>query len=307
MSAHVIKKLAKNRPEISRIDDKIEVFGRPGGYFVNTLLPFDVKNYGAVSWIENTNNIEDSIIDSLEQFIQMFGFCGGAPLFSLSGITSALGLLLGGLVVFSFIFVGKIVYRLNDERRMVYWIAIMSLIVTAIEQAYLNHSNHASYWLPIIPFVIAVLFICVSEIDTKVMSELLLEIIIVLIICCSIGTLSNAVERPHRGNQQLHQVAQWLEDKDYCQGFASFWNGAAITEMTNGKVEVWHSRTDEEIPTQYKWLQKKSHLNLPQGQVFVILSETDTPVAKYHIIQDYNARLEYTDGVYRVYIIDDFK
>ena len=31
MSAHVIKKLAKNRPEISRIDDKIEVFGRPEG------------------------------------------------------------------------------------------------------------------------------------------------------------------------------------------------------------------------------------------------------------------------------------
>ena len=48
-------------------------------------------------------------------------------------------------------------------------------------------------------------------------------------------------------------------DNGYTEGYATFWNGNAMTELTNGKLDVWtlQSLDEDYVPN---WLQRKDHL-----------------------------------------------
>lgn len=79
------------------------------------------------------------------------------------------------------------------------------------------------------------------------------------------------------------EVAQTLVEQGYTQGYATFWNANVLTELSNGKLEVWHwndgvehIETLEDINNVYKWLQAKSHVQAPPaGRLFILLSANE--------------------------------
>lgn len=67
-------------------------------------------------------------------------------------------------------------------------------------------------------------------------------------------------------------------------GYATFWNANVLTELSNGKIEVWswgvessdefrNMTSPDEI---YEWLQLKDHKKeRPEGKVFILLSNAE--------------------------------
>lgn len=71
-------------------------------------------------------------------------------------------------------------------------------------------------------------------------------------------------------------AAAWLTENGYTQGFASFWNGNILTELSDGKLEmyVYGELTEPELTP---WLQETCHLtDAPEGRAFVFVGYLET-------------------------------
>ncbi len=78
-----------------------------------------------------------------------------------------------------------------------------------------------------------------------------------------------------RTNDNFQQIAAVLEEKEYRNGYATFWNANVLTELSSNSIEVWTvEQFDEQTaknPHMKKWLQLKMHdKTLPKGKTFLI-------------------------------------
>ena len=68
-------------------------------------------------------------------------------------------------------------------------------------------------------------------------------------------------------------AAQFLVQNGYQDGYASFWDGNVMTELTDGTLNVW-TLTPNSVPELRPWLQVTSHLQTPpQGKIFFVISK----------------------------------
>ena len=91
----------------------------------------------------------------------------------------------------------------------------------------------------------------------------------VCFVAVSIGSGMRYFTSGYRVNPHLAEVCDWLVDNGYTQGYASFWNGNVLTEWSDGQIEVWVPY-DFNTMQPYEWLQKTSHANPPEGQIFLL-------------------------------------
>ena len=84
-------------------------------------------------------------------------------------------------------------------------------------------------------------------------------------------------------NAEYRAISEALRAENYSDGFATFWNGNILTEISNGQVEVWNwipstiKLVEQENPAEvYRVLQRKSHDEAPPaGKMFVLLQKND--------------------------------
>ena len=79
----------------------------------------------------------------------------------------------------------------------------------------------------------------------------------------------------HEENEH-EAAAAWLTENGYTQGFASFWNGNILTELSDGELEmyVYGELTEPELTP---WLQETRHLtDVPEGRTFVFVGYLET-------------------------------
>lgn len=77
---------------------------------------------------------------------------------------------------------------------------------------------------------------------------------------------------------EYRKIAKAAVDAGYTAGYASFWNGDVLTELSDGKLEMWvwnwesNQNGAERIDDIFVWLQKADHAEAePTGPCFVLL------------------------------------
>lgn len=88
-------------------------------------------------------------------------------------------------------------------------------------------------------------------------------------------------------NQEIIEISQILSEENIDSGYASFWNGNVLTELTNGKVESWTFLNEEEFSNGlkndindpheflYEWLQKKEHFTeFPKNNFYLVIDKS---------------------------------
>lgn len=78
----------------------------------------------------------------------------------------------------------------------------------------------------------------------------------------------------YRINPHLETICDWLVGQGYTQGYATFWNGNVLTEWSNGQIEMWVTEDFNDMEM-HQWLQKSSHQQPPEGQVFLITTQEE--------------------------------
>ncbi len=87
----------------------------------------------------------------------------------------------------------------------------------------------------------------------------------------------------------LKELSDALAEQGYQSGYASYWNGNIMTELSEGRFEMynWDDYVDGKVDVEelYIWLQPVSHAEKkPEGKVFILLSaeeETLCPLVRY--------------------------
>ena len=77
-------------------------------------------------------------------------------------------------------------------------------------------------------------------------------------------------------------IADKMVAEGYENGYATFWNGNVMTELSGGKIQMWvwsdatWDQHGTDVDTMYQWLQLTSHdTERPAGKVFVLFSRKE--------------------------------
>ena len=278
------------------------------GYFVsNAVLSrmYDFKSYNFIVW----NRDEDwfTLDRILMDFFHEFGYENGSGVFHFGGIAVAVGLLLGCWMFFCI--VRLLLLRLDKLERndkLLVLLLVAMLAVCGVAYTYF-HEYYLYFWLMNMPVAIAVMAVEIKTEDFHILGarQLLGVGLAACFTLCAVSTVRQEQEQPYLANKGLNTAAEWLVDNGYTQGYSTFWNGNAMTELTSGKLEVWtlQSLDRDDVPN---WLQPKSHLTTdPEHPFLLIDTETDGPAENAKLIQYGDCTEVYNDGRYVIYDFAD--
>ena len=272
------------------------------GYFVsNAVLSrlYDFKSYNFITWNRDENwfTLDRILMD----FFHEFGYENGAGLFHFAGIAAGVGLLLGGWMFFCIVRLLLRLKKLGTVDRLLVLLLVAMLGVCGISYAYF-HEYYLYFWLMNMPVAIAVMAVEIKTEDFRLPGarQLLALALGCCFTLCAVSTVRQEMEHPYLAHKGLKTAADWLVDNGYTQGYATFWNGNAMIEMTSGKLDVWTLRdlNSDDLP---EWLQSKQHMMTdPQHPFLLVDVESDT-IPQNSLMQYADCTEVYNDGRYIVY------
>ncbi len=128
------------------------------------------------------------------------------------------------------------------------------------------------------------------------------------------GILISSVSRfVHYGNMdktaELRPIVEYLtEEQGISEGYATFWNGNVLTELSDGLIEVWLWEND--IPAQndveavMPWLQAVDHqTEKPAGRLFLLFGEGEYAECPFKAALDM-VEADYRSDNYLIFIFD---
>ncbi|WP_337756466.1 hypothetical protein [Gemmiger sp.] len=277
------------------------------GYFVsNAVLSrmYDFKSYNFIVW----NRDEDwfTLDRILMDFFHEFGYENGSGVFHFGGIAAAVGLLLGCWMFFCIVRLLLRLDKLERNDKLLVLLLVAMLAVCGVAYTYF-HEYYLYFWLMNMPVAIAVMAVEIKTEDFHILGarQLLGVGLAACFTLCAVSTVRQEQEHPYLAHKGLNTAAEWLVDNGYTQGYSTFWNGNAMTELTSGKLEVWtlQSLDRDDVPN---WLQPKSHLTTdPEHPFLLIDTETDGPAENAKLIQYGDCTEVYDDGRYVIYDFAD--
>lgn len=224
----------------------------------------------------NINNI----LLVIGNYLQSLGFLNNdyfvteIKILSFNGILGIFGLI--NIIIF--------IFALCTMLRNKYFSTLIDkLLFVFIISAYLSgicifsltkEPSNGSYWLPFIPFSFVIIELFTENIKEHNCNNgfIKMGILTSFIICSFINTTWYLNNNP-RSHENLHNVAQWLQENGCKKVVAEFWEGNALTEYSNGSIEAFVIN-DFEYPSIYELLQTKDHKNAPlEKNTYVVIPE----------------------------------
>lgn len=240
------------------------------GYAVNGGVLSRIYHFQDQSYVAFTGCSLERLELFLNALLDSFGWQEG-KLFSPTLLFNLAAL---ALLIFSFWFAFRLVLRSRrfpPEHRLIGAFLLTGTLCFALLYGLTNSGHSDRYLLPL-----AILFVPLLEIanadcapvrrpDARLLTGCLAA---VLLLRAGLDYRQAAVAvNPNRG------AAEFLAENGYENGYASFWDGNIMTELTDGKVQVW-TLTPNSVPELRAWLQPVSHLEAPpQGKVFFVISK----------------------------------
>ena len=276
------------------------------GYIINSKVlakMYSFKSFSGVTW--NRFGVDWTLDRVLMDFFHEFGYRDGVGVFHFSGIASGIGLLIGAWMFFCIVRVAWRYKKLNVTERLI--IALMLTMLAVCGVAYTYFGDYSQYfWLPCMPVAIAVMMIEIKTEDLHLPGAraVLTLVLAGAITLCSLNNVRQESEHPALAHVGLDKVADWLVDNGYKEGYATFWNGNCMVEMTSGKLDVWMPGDLNNVNIE-GWLQPDYHLTRYPEHPFVLVdTATDGPAEECGLIKNGHGIEVYNDGRYAVYAFD---
>ena len=190
---------------------------------------------------------------------------------------------------------------------------LFDYLIFVLLYVFTNMAYVDRYYLPLTILYIPLITLFFNEVEINIfnINKKYIYVLFVLIVFVQ-GVAYMYSYNNFDGNVEQREILKVLEDNDYKNGYASFWNGNVYTELSNGEIEFWvFQDTDLEnvqsFDELYQWLQIKDHMsNKPSGKVFVLLSNEEyksTPLKKY-LNED---NVIYNSGNYIIFGYDSYE
>ncbi len=276
------------------------------GYLIN----FKVlsKKYQFAFWdIEYKDFSIESLITAFNGILRTFGYVGG-KVFSFTTVLNIcvfVVIMLTVISIYTGISGGRLGTSYLSKFLSVYFLS--AIIIQTVLYTFTNMPYADRYYIPVLIFVIPIINIVIKEIryDIKVKKIISISVLLLLYGCSFYKWRQwNKVDT----TAQIREITNYLSDINVEKGYATFWNGNIMTELSNGKVEVWAASGAEELFKKdniNRWLQLSDHVeNKPEGKIFVLLTQEEYNSFSQMMppIQD----VAFSNEGYILYIFDHF-
>ena len=279
------------------------------GYVVNKA--FIEPNFYFADWggIKITGFSAERLVDMLFGILRFFGYSYGerSDPFG-SGVSCLIGM------VFFICLLGIILKRIecSDEMWIMVAYVVCALVMLAGLYSFTDLLYSDRYSMSALAFAIPIIFVSLDR--ARLRKWLKIGVVIVLVA----GILSCGIGRYVRYGQtdktkELRMAAQYLEEQGVGEGYATFWNGNVLSELSDGFLEVWCWNDDVSQLTSpdhlLAWLQDMDHETEKPGKgvgkVFILLSQNEYEECYFKDTLDY---LEGYDGIegYKLYIFENY-
>ena len=278
------------------------------GYSYNSMVlshSYSYMNQNNTVWQNFTFSRAFSV---LEDFLKIWGYPFqpfrnlDVSLFSLNGILSLFGIFFTILVLVGYYFLAKKLKSFPIELKTTGLSCLTMLLVPYLIFVFCSSNTYGSYFLPGMGFYIIGLQLAYESFPYRLRNgkTILTAFLLTTVILSSINTANLFIKYPLRSNPQMPVIAELLEEQNYKQCVATFWNGNVVTELTNGDIDAWVV-TDFNSKAVNTWLQKKEHINnLPTGRCAVIFSNAEYQNLGCDLLSEKDASLIYNDENYIV-------
>lgn len=267
------------------VSSLISIFGAFCGYIINTKIL--TKIYQFQDW----NNILFSKFDIqkigllINNILESYGWRTG-DVFSTVLISNVSCVFFIGLTVISIVYAIKNSKKVSKEYLHLSLFYLSAIVIFFGLYACTNMIIAARYNLPIIVFSIPLIFLFVKEVDFKnkdIMKYKNLILYAFVLILCMSSLCNYNYWRYTDKTLEKRKIADVLVEKEYFSGYATFWQANVVTELSNGKIDIWSwcdsgdngegLKDITDINTTFEWLQKTSHKNnYPSGKVFLLFT-----------------------------------
>lgn len=222
-------------------------------------------------------------LEGLEQvlggLLQAFGYRSGENVFSLPLLYCALGGLLFVLSLYSSFAILKNREDYIQKQQFAALFYLVSLTVLCLLYCLTSMVFTVRYVVQAAVLGLLPIVSCFSQKERygRVGSLIILGLCCFALLC---GALHYNEMRKEDKTGTQRQCVDFLVENGYTQGYASFWNGNVVTELSDGALELWvwdekfaQLQDPDEI---VGFLQARSHLQPPgEGKVFVLLSANE--------------------------------
>ena len=243
------------------------------GYLINMTvlrLHFDYYSYSINFRSISVNRFRDVIAF----YFMNFGYSDG-KLFSVNLIHNAVCFAWIGLFVVSLISGLRrkekdLYFRFSLLTLVTYLIYVLAFLFTDVD--FKDRHSLVLIWMSL-PLIFFWFEEIKKKLDMKFIPVICFTGLMLLTSSCQYKTLFARDDL-----SELRKIAAFLAENSYKEGYATFWNGNVLTELTNGYLDVRVNAVQEDVGDNcdktFEWLQLKSHVYThPDGKVFCVVSE----------------------------------
>ena len=301
------------------VSSLISIFGAFCGYIINAKIL--TKIYQFQDW----NNILFSKFDIqkigllINNILESYGWRTG-DVFSTVLISNVSCVFFIGLTIVSIVYAIKNSKKVSKEYLHLSLFYLSAIVIFFGLYTCTNMIIAARYNLPIIVFSIPLIFLFVKEVDFRnkdiMKYKNLILYAFVLILCMSSLCNYNYWKYTDK-TLEKRKIADVLVEKEYFSGYATFWQANVVTELSNGKIDIWSwcdsgdngegLKNITDINTTFEWLQKTSHKNnYPSGKVFLLFTIDEFNNFNWkNQLEKYN-EIIYQSDYYIIYGFDNY-
>ena len=218
-------------------------------------------------------------------FLELLGWRGGVPLFSLAGLCN---LCIAGVLLLGGIMTARVSLALTPQQqaqRRLMQAALAALGVNLFCFLFIEGTYLPRYLIPAVLLLVPVLAVSVQR-----ERSLRLKACFVLLLCALVGmgsalTMAEARTQAAQADAQsedLMDIGAQLIDAGYTHGYGTFWNVRVLEERTGGAltftgVDLMETEEGAVCPVSLgmiRWLEPDgaSHLNACPGKTFLLLT-----------------------------------
>ncbi len=263
----------------------INILFSGAGYLINNSILAKKYNFQQHGNINFTKINSDSIFELLSDILHTLGFMTG-QINGLSVISNGICALIVILLVYSVIH--GIRDNVKPEYKLLTVFFLCNLTVFFMLYAFTDMVYTVRYNLPVIIFSFPLIASGLRETSFEKTPKYIkpaIGIFCVAIIFIRGFCTMVEIRRSNRIGE-LETVAEFLSDSEYDNGYASFWNSNVITELTNGKEDMYtwfcsdpdgqNFNVTGSVNDMFRWLQKTEHVSVPpSGKVFTLYSHNE--------------------------------
>lgn len=274
------------------------------GYGINVLWVsrnYVFQTYGGTNFIGILGgDLFQRLQYAIGTLLMFFGYIPDKGFLSVRGIISMIAFVF--LILFTYCTV-KGLKKCEGLRYFVVLFLVIAFWVNVFVFVFTSSTMVPRYYITVFMFVLPVLAFYLEEVEWKLDRILVIGILSVCL-CLSCGKIVLSFVMSDK-NQNKEPVASFLAEAGYDFGFATYFNGNIVTELTNGKVEIANIG-DPEYLEYFRWSSPMKYYeeNYHEGTIFMLLTmEEYNAYAHAEAVQ--KGDMIYNDGIYVVLLYDD--